>query len=391
VTRVRRTAAEVERDLGELGARPHLQQALGLLGRTGSRSMLATPALIIDLDALELNLERAAHAASVAGVGLHPQAKAHKCSAIASLQLEHGADGISVATLGEAEALHAAGIDRLLVTSPLHEGLLDRVAALHRAMGAGLLVTIDHPDVVEPLAWSVSTELGVLIDLDVGLHRTGISDPEVAARTAERIESTDTLQLAGIQAYGGHWQHIADAAERRAMVAQGMDQALAMIERIEQVAPPVALRTGGGTGTFVDDCELKVLNDLQPGSYVFMDVQYAEALAGHEGHAWQQSLFVRSTVVSANHADWVTVDAGLKALATDAGDPIWAGGSAYAWFGDEHGFLSQPAQGRLHVGDQIELVPPHCDPTVDRYDAVHLVRGDTLVDLVPIDARGCSQ
>ena len=386
-----RSAAEVERHLGEVATRPHLRSSLGLLGRHGSRSMLATPALIVDLDALEGNVERAARAASDAGVGLHPQAKAHKCSAIASLQLEWGADGISVATLGEAEALCAAGVDRLLVTSPLHAGLLDRVAALHRVMGSGLLVTIDHPDVVEPLAWCVGMELGVLIDLDVGLHRTGIIDPELAARTAERIESAATLGLAGIQAYGGHWQHIADPVERRAAVSQGMEQALAMIERIEQVGAPVALRTGGGTGTFVDDCELQVLNDLQPGSYVFMDRQYAEALAGHAGHAWQQSLFVRSTVVSANHEGWVTVDAGLKAFATDAGEPVWAGGSAYAWFGDEHGLVSQPAEGRLQLGEQIEFVPPHCDPTVDRYDALHLVRGDTLVDVVPIDARGCTQ
>ena len=99
----------------------------------------------------------------------------------------------------------------------------------------------------------------------------------------------------------------------------------------------------------------------------------------------------RSTVVSANHEDWVTVDAGLKAFATDAAEPTWPGGTAYVWFGDEHGLVSQPRNGRLRLGNQIELLPPHCDPTVDRYDALHLVRGDTLVDLVRIDARGCTQ
>lgn len=391
MTWAQRSIAEVERQLGEVAVRPHLSRALELVGRPGSRTTVATPALIVDLDALEGNIERAARAAAVAGVGLHPQAKAHKSSAIASLQLDAGADGISVATLGEAEALHEAGIERLLVTSPLHVGLLDRVAALHRSIGAGLLVTIDHPDVVQPLARRVGTSLGVLIDLDVGLHRTGIIDPEVAARTVERIESAATLTFAGIQAYGGHWQHIADPVARRAAVAHGMHEALGVIERIERVGSPVDLRTGGGTGTFLDDCELQVLNDLQPGSYVFMDRQYAEALAGHEGHAWQQSLFVRSTVVSANHEGWVTVDAGLKAFATDAAEPVWTGGSAYAWFGDEHGLLAQPAQGRLCLGDQVEFVPPHCDPTVDRYDVLHLVRGDTLVDVVPVDARGRTQ
>jgi D-serine deaminase-like pyridoxal phosphate-dependent protein len=381
----------VARELGEIASRPHVRDDLGVLGRPGSRSLLATPALIVDLDALEGNIERAARAASAAGVSLHPQAKAHKCSALARLQLQGGAEGISVATLGEAEALGTAGIDRLLVTSPLHAGLLGRAAALHRELGDGLMVTIDHPEVVEPLAGQLRTELDVVIDLDVGLHRTGIHDPDVAARTTELIESAPTLRLAGIQAYGGHWQHIADPASRRTAVAQGMEHALAMIERLEQVGPPVALRTGGGTGTFVDDCELEVLNDLQPGSYLFMDRQYGEALAGHEGHGWEQSLFVRSTVVSANHEDWVTIDAGLKAFATDAAEPTWSDGSAYVWFGDEHGLISQPSSSRLGLGDQIELVPPHCDPTVDRYDVLHLVRGDTLVDVVRIDARGCTQ
>jgi D-serine deaminase-like pyridoxal phosphate-dependent protein len=391
VSLTEQTAAHAERRLGKLAAHPHVRATLDLVGRPGSRAMLATPALLVDLDALEANIERAARAAADAGVGLHPQAKAHKSSAIALLQLDAGADGISVATLGEAEALWAAGISPLLVTSPIHLGLLDRVASLHREMGDGLQITIDHAGVIEPLARCVSGGLGVLIDLDVGLHRTGILDGDIAARAAAQIEAAPSLQFLGVQAYGGHWQHIADRRARRDAVVEGMERAVALVERIERVAP-VARRTGGGTGTFVDDCRLRFLNDLQPGSYVFMDRQYNEALAGDPDHGWEQSLFVRSTVVSANHGGWVTIDAGLKALATDASEPTWSGGSPYAWFGDEHGVLGQPEAGpRLTLGDQVELVPPHCDPTVDRYDVLHLVRGDTLVDVVAIDARGRTQ
>ena len=121
-----------------------------------------------------------------------------------------------------------------------------------------------------------------------------------------------------------------------------------------------------------------------------MDGQYEDALADDEGPRWHQALFVQATVVSAVHDTFVTVDAGLKAFATDAGLPR-APVSTYAWFGDEHGLLTRPADHDLAVGDRVELVPPHCDPTVDRYDVMHVVRGDVLVDVVPVDARGCSQ
>ncbi|HEX6421753.1 MAG TPA: alanine racemase [Acidimicrobiales bacterium] len=387
-----RDAAEIGAGLGRLARRPAVRDALATLGRPGSRHRIPTPALVVDVDALGHNIAAAAERARAAGVGLRPHAKTHKCAAIARRQLAAGAAGVCVAKVGEAEALAVTGIDRLLVTSPVHGGLVGRIADL-RAAGADVAVVLDAEDAVGPLAKAVGPAGGVdvLVDVDVGLHRTGVPDPGTAQRLAGAIAAHPSLRLRGVQGYGGHWQHIADPAARRRAVEDGMAILAACVDAIERAGHPVELRTGGGTGTLAVDCELGLLNDLQPGSYTMMDGQYAAALAAGPPAPWRQALHVQATVVSAHHDGFVTVDAGLKAFATDAGPP-GAPGSSYSWFGDEHGLLTQPAGAPpLAVGDRVELVPPHCDPTVDRYDVVHLARGDVLVDVVPVDARGCSQ
>lgn len=387
---LRRDRTDVEADLGDLVARPAVAEALALLGRPGSRHALPTPDLVVEAEALAQNISTARRQADAAGMGLRPHAKTHKCAAIARLQLAAGAQGICVAKLGEAEALSAAGIGPLLVTSPVHPGLLDRLARL-RASGADLMVVVDEYDAVEPLAAAAEPVggLGVLIDLDVGLHRTGVADPEAAGKLAQHIERHPALRFHGVQAYGGHWQHVPDPSARHEQVATGMALLSRFIEAIAEAGGGVTIRSGGGTGTFASDCRLGVLNDLQIGSYALMDRQYNDALAG-DAAPWRQALFVQATVVSANHEGFVTVDAGLKAFATDAGAPL-APASRYTFFGDEHGHLAQPSDRHLQVGDRVALVPPHCDPTVDRYDVIHLVQDDTLVDIVKVDARGCSQ
>jgi D-serine deaminase-like pyridoxal phosphate-dependent protein len=386
-------AAEVAARLGPLVRRPVVRDAVELLGSPGSRHAIATPALVVDADALERNIDTARRLAGAAGVDLRPHAKTHKCAALARRQLDAGAAGICVAKVGEAEALAAAGIDRLLVTSPVHAGLVERVAAL-RATGTGTDVTVvlDDIDAVAPLARAVEGIQGidVLVDVDVGMHRSGVPGPERAARLAEDIRRRPALRLRGVQGYGGHWQHLPDPSARREAVAEGMVALSRCADAVDAGGSGAGIRTGGGTGTFAIDRELGVLNDLQLGSYVLMDGQYEDALAADDGPRWDQALFVQATVVSAAHDTFVTVDAGLKAFATDAGLPR-APASTYAWFGDEHGLLTRPADQVLAVGDRVELVPPHCDPTVDRYDVMHLVRGDVLVDVVLVDARGCSQ
>jgi D-serine deaminase-like pyridoxal phosphate-dependent protein len=381
---------EIAAQLGPLAARPAVRDTLAQVGRPGSRHEIPTPALVVDADALAHNLDAGQRLADTAGVALRPHAKTHKCAAVAREQLARGAVGICVAKVGEAEALSAAGVDRLLVTSPVHVGLVDRIAAL-RGAGTDVTVVVDHPDVVAPLARATDAVGGVdvLVDLDVGLHRTGVSDAAAAARIATLVVAEPSLTFRGVQGYGGHWQHIPDPTDRHEAVASGMDLLGAAVDAIESGGLAVDVRSGGGTGTSAIDARLGALTELQLGSYAYMDREYADALAGEES-PWRQALFVQATVVSANHDGFVTVDAGLKALATDAGDPV-VSVARYTWFGDEHGLVTQPADRRLRVGDRVDIVPPHCDPTVDRYDLLHLVRGDVLVDVLPIEARGRSQ
>jgi D-serine deaminase-like pyridoxal phosphate-dependent protein len=345
------------------------------------RSELPTPALVLEAEPFEHNLAVAQGLADAHRVGLRPHAKTHKCAEIARRQLALGARGICVAKLAEAEALAAAGVDRLLVTTPAHPAWTSRLTALV-ATGLDLTVVVDSSTGVG--AVPPAPDLGVLVDVDVGLHRTGVTSAVVAAELAERLGE----RFRGVQGYGGHWQHMADPLARSDAVARGMRFLSECIEAIEARGLAVGLRTGGGTGSLPHDLELGVLNDLQLGSYVFMDREYADALASDDA-PWRQSLFVDTTVISANHDAFVTVDAGLKALATDAGPPIVAAhpASEYRWFGDEHGLVT----GAFAVGDRLSLVPPHCDPTVDRYDVVHVVRGDSVIGAWPITARGHSQ
>lgn len=393
-------AAIVERHTDRLGWRrdlPHVARALELVGQAGSRWRVPTPALVVDLDRLVGNLHRMG--ALVAGrAALRPHAKSHKSAAIAELQLGAGAVGVCCAKLGEAEALSAAGIGAILVTSPLDPGAVaDRLVAWLRATAAPAVV-VDRVDAVAPLdrlAAQADRRLDVLVDIDVGLGRTGVADAATAAQVAARVAGCAHLGFVGVQAYGGHWQHLPTREERRQAVEAGMrgpSGLAAAVTAIETAVGPVAVRTGGGTGTLVADCDLGALNELQPGSYVFMDRQYRDALVDEDAVRFDVALTVQATVISANGPGWVTVDAGLKAFATDAGPPVPLAVGAdgrFTFFGDEHGMLTGAV--RPSVGERVEFLAPHCDPTVDRYDVMHVVRGDRLIGVAPVDGRGRSQ
>jgi len=375
------------------------RQARALIGRPGSRYQLPTPALVVDLDALEANLARMRQRAEAAGVALRPHAKTHKSAAIARRQIAAGAVGICCAKLGEAEALAAAGVRKLLVTSPVvGDDTTVRAVAL-AGIDPDLTLVVDHEQQVESLARATAdagVKLSVLIDVDVAMARTGVATPAAALALAGIIAASPSLRLVGVQGYGGIWQHIAGESERRDAVETGMTRLSAVVRELREAGHRVPLVTGGGTGTFTADASLKVLNEVQPGSYIFMDNQYRDALGKDDDGAFQQSLFVQARVVSINAEKWVTVDAGLKAFATDGPiprvtDPRFGAGS-YFYYGDEHGGLMRPAgSNRIALGERFELIPPHCDPTVDRYSVYHFVRGDTLVDIVDIEAARRSQ
>jgi D-serine deaminase-like pyridoxal phosphate-dependent protein len=376
--------------------RPAEALAQAMIGEPNSRFRLPTPALILDEVALEANIRRMAERTRD-NVALRPHAKTHKSAWIARKQIAAGAVGICCAKIGEAEALSSAGVRGILLTSPVADPEMPKRLCDVAAVDTGFACVVDHPDPVTALSEEArrrGIHVNVLVDVDVGLGRTGVSGPAQAAALAEHIHRCPALTLTGVQGYGGHWQHIAGFQKRCDAVRIGMDRLSHVVEKL-RAGHAIGIVTGGGTGTVSADLRMGVLNELQPGSYVFMDAQYADALGDDDDGAFETSLWVSSQVVSANADAIVTVDAGLKAFATDGPMPRPAGsrfgGSTYMFFGDEHGALTRPPGPPVSLGERVEFVSPHCDPTVDRYDAYHVVRGDRLVDIVPIEAARASR
>jgi 3-hydroxy-D-aspartate aldolase len=382
---------------------PSLGPNEALIGKPGSRSQLDTPALCIDLDAMERNIAAMAEFCRGKGVALRPHAKTHKSVAIAGRQIAAGAIGICCATVGEAEVMVAGGIKGVLVTSPqVTQSKIARVIALNLAAEDGFAVVVDHPQNVADLAAAASASgktLDVLVDFSSGHHRTGTATEADAIMLAHGVKAADGLRLAGLQSYYGNLQHIADRAVRQEKAKRQHAVIAGLVDKLRAAGLAVPVVTGAGTGTHDIDAEAKVFTEMQAGSYIFMDVEYAEALRdGRNVLPFETSLFVQTAVVSIESATvpggYVTTDAGLKCFATEGPKPeVMSGGppgATYGYAGDEHGRLSFPLwTGPVPaLGARIELVTPHCDPTVNLHDFYHVVRGDTLVDIWPVDARG---
>ena len=385
-------------ELGALAERPSTALSLALIGQPGSRWRIPTPAGVIDLDAFDRNVARMAARAQAAGLALRPHAKSHKCAALARRQIAAGAVGVCCAKLAEAEALSAAGIRGILITSSLAGAPSAGRAAKLAAIDPDFAVTVDHPDGAIELgqaAQAAGVTVRVVIDIDLGMGRTGVASVEQAVAVGAALAAQPSLKLIGVQGYGGHWQHMNGADARTAAVADGIGKLSEAASALRAQGHEITLMTGGGTGTFSADAAQGVLNEIQAGSYAFMDREYREALGSDEDGAFETSLTVQARVISANAERWVTVDAGLKAFATDGPDPEPLGedwtGSKYRFFGDEHGMVTRPRHRAVRRGDRVEFTAPHCDPTIDRYDLLHLIRGDVLVDLVRVEGRGASQ
>ncbi len=373
-----------------------------LIGTPGSRTLLDTPALCVDLDAMERNIAAMAELCRNKGVALRPHAKTHKSVRIAERQIAAGAVGICCATIGEAEVMVAGGIKGVLVTSPqVTPSKIARVVALNLAAENGFSVVVDHPQNVAGLSEAASASgkaLDVLVDFSAGHHRTGAATVDDAIALAQAVAAADGLRLAGLQAYYGNLQHIADRAERQEKTRRQHDVIAGLVGKLRGAGFAVPIVTGAGTGTHDIDAETRTFTELQAGSYIFMDVEYAAALRdGRNALPFDTSLFVQTAVVSVESAKvpggYVTTDAGLKCFATEGPKPeVMSGapsGATYGYAGDEHGRLFYPPGSDIPaLGQRIEVVTPHCDPTVNLHDFYHIVRGDTLVDIWPVDARG---
>ena len=256
------------------------------------------------------------------------------------------------------------------------------------------MVVVDSTENAEALseaAAALEHPLSVLVDFSSGYARTGTASEDDAVALAAIIAALPHLELSGLQAYAGNIQHITDRGERSERAAALRAAVSRIVERARERGLALSIVSGGGTGTH--DLDGAPFTELQPGSYLFGDAQYAPVLAnGVEESPFETALFLQSAVISTNAADYVTIDAGVKSLATDGPLPLLARGAAaactYAFFGDEHGKIFAAVNQRPSLGSRIELVTPHCDPTVNLHDVIHVVEEDALVAIWPIEGRG---
>ena len=401
-----------------------------LIGVPHSRARLATPALLLDLDALEANIRNMAAICRERGLKLRPHAKTHKNVRIARKQVEAGAVGICVATPREAEIMMSAGIAGVHLTSPIAnptsaETLVD---AIDWELEPSIV--IDSPyglDLIENELRRRGKRLRALVDVDLGtMYRTGVATVDALLSLAAAIDRSHLLEYMGIQFYSGIVQHVPDSKQRALFYTAELERLKDAVAKLEAAGLEPETVTGGGTGTFLLDAESGVFTENQAGSYVFMDMEYAEVDHGPGlSQPFARAISIQSTVISTNAASIATIDAGSKCFSSDGPVPRLLRGAAdeaiYMYFGDEFGavlvgelakrfssgavqpssngkspyeqfhdlFDSVPGSDDLpEVGAKVELMVPHCDPTINLHDEYHCVRGDMLVDIWPIDARG---
>ncbi|MCO5089555.1 MAG: DSD1 family PLP-dependent enzyme [Bosea sp.] len=354
-----------------------------------------TPALIVDLDAFEHNLDKMAAIAAAAGVRLRPHAKTHKSPTIAHMQIRRGAVGVCCQKVSEAEVMVLNGVADVLVSNQIVGARkLRRLAALARRARIG--VCVDNAANVADLgaaATEAGVKLDVLIEVNVMQARCGVAPGSATAELAAVIGRTAGLHFRGLHAYHGKAQHYAGFAERAAAIAEAVEQIRDTLGLIRAQGQDCEIVTGSGTGTFEFEAASGVFNELQVGSYVFMDASYGRILdrGGAPIDVFEQSLFVLATIMSLPAENRMVCDAGLKALSVDSGLPLVVDneGVEYLAASDEHGSLRLDRTNRsFSLGDKLRLIPGHCDPTVNLYDWFVCVRRGRVEEIWPISARG---
>jgi D-serine deaminase-like pyridoxal phosphate-dependent protein len=354
-----------------------------------------TPALLIDLDAFEYNLDRMARLLAPTGARLRAHAKTHKSAVIAHLQMARGAVGQCVQKAAEAEALAWGGVPDILVSNEIvGASKLARLAALARIAKVALCAD-DAAQIaaIESAAADAGVRLPVLVEIDVGAARCGVAPGPEAAALAKRIAASRHLTFGGLQAYHGSAQHKRTLVERSGLIAGAADAARRTVEQLRRQGLDCPIVSGGGTGTFELEASSGVFTEIQAGSYLFMDADYGRNLdaGGVPVGTFRNALFVLATVMSAAQKHVAVLDAGHKAVAVDSGLPlVWQRPDIrYVGASDEHGKLeAAPESETPKLGEKLRLIPGHCDPTVDRYDWYVGIRGGRVECLWPVDARG---
>ncbi|MCB4362138.1 DSD1 family PLP-dependent enzyme [Hydrogenophaga taeniospiralis] len=378
------------------------QRALDWVGH--SVEAIDTPALVIDLDAMDRNLARMAAFAAERGLRLRPHAKLHKSAELARLQMAHGAVGVCVQKTDEALALAQGGVGDIFISNEvIAPAKLARLAQAVRELPTRFAIAVDSALGIARLATALAhagverpQAIDVFIEIDVGQGRCGLPPGEAALALARQIADHPALRFAGLQAYHGRAQHLRTLAERQRAI-EGATQAVATTrDALASAGIAVPLVTGAGTGSFALEAASGVWDELQTGSYLFMDADYAANQPHPEAPVFEHALFVKTQVMSrsAHHA---VCDAGHKSHAIDSGLPqvSFPGGLLYANGGDEHGLLRAEGDTPLPgLGETVWLIPGHCDPTVNLHDAMVGVRGGLAAGrverIVRVDARGAA-
>ena len=381
-------------------------------------ALLDTPALVVDLDALERNVKRMAAFAREHDIRWRPHAKAHKSADLALSLMQAGAVGVCVQKTSEAEALANGLVNDIFISNEVIDpAKLLRVARLAHLLAAErgrLAIAVDSLEGVQRLAQAIErfeaeaaadlmprpgeSLIDVFVEIDVGQGRCGVEPGHAAASLAAEIALHPALRFAGLQAYHGGAQHIRGVDERRAVIEQSARAVRRTCDQLKAAGFEVPLVTGGGTGSFALEAAIGVWGEMQPGSFLFLDADYAQNDSDPAQPAFEHSLFVKSQVMSRSY-DRAICDAGHKSHAIDSGMPRVLGGApgrglVYSNGGDEHGILrAASADGVLpELGDAVWLIPGHCDPTINLHDQMFGVRGGlehgVVERIIRVDARG---
>ena len=358
---------------------------------------IQTPCLVLDLDALERNIIKMGQFVKDKNMRHRVHGKMHKSVDVALLQEKLGGScGVCCQKVSEADAFVRGGIKDVLVSNQVRDpAKIDRLARLPKLGARAICCVDDLANIADLSAAAVKhgTQIECLVEIDCGAGRCGVQSAEDVVAIATAIDAAEGLKFAGLQAYQGAMQHLDDYQERKAKIEIAVAMVAEAVAALKSVGLECDIVGGGGTGSYYFEGESGVYNELQCGSYAFMDADYGRIL-DRDGKRidqgeWQNALFLLTSVMSHAKADKAICDAGLKAQSVDSGLPVIFGRTdvEYVKCSDEHGVIADP-DGVLKVGDKLKLVPGHCDPTCNVHDWYVGVRNGKVEALWPITARG---
>ncbi|MEM6739143.1 MAG: 3-hydroxy-D-aspartate aldolase BhcC [Pseudomonadota bacterium] len=358
---------------------------------------IQTPCLVLDLDALERNVKKMGDYAKAHGMRHRVHGKMHKSVDVAKLQMElGGAVGVCCQKVSEAEVFARGGIKDVMVSNQVRDpAKIDRLARMPKLGARTLCCVDDEANVADLSAAAVKhgTEIEALVEIDCGAGRCGVTTTEDVVRIAKAIDAAPGLKFAGLQAYQGAMQHMDSYEERKAKIGVAVAMVADAVQGLKEVGIACDIIGGGGTGSYYFESNSGVYNELQCGSYAFMDADYGRILDKDgkriDQGEWENALFILTSVMSHAKAEKAIVDAGLKAQSVDSGLPVIFGRDdvEYVKCSDEHGVVMDP-KGKLKVNDKLRLVPGHCDPTCNVHDWYVGVRGGKVETVWPVSARG---